>query len=151
MMDNVSASDTMVFEKDGLWWMLTNLNPEGGSDHCSELYLFYSENVMDSQWVSHPNNPIYIDPLIARNGGILFDDDQIFRVCQRQGFDQYGHESGIYRITEINKNSYKEELISNIKPNYFENLVGTHHLHSNGNITVFDFARYEKIPKNLNG
>ena len=77
MMDNVSASDTMVFEKDGLWWMLTNLNPEGGSDHCSELYLFYSENVMDSQWVSHPNNPIYIDPLIARNGGILFDDDQI--------------------------------------------------------------------------
>ena len=29
------------------------------------------------QWVSHPNNPIYIDPLIARNGGILFDDDQI--------------------------------------------------------------------------
>ena len=89
-------------------------------------------------------NPIYIDPSKARNGGILYDGDQIFRVGQRQRPDQYGAETAIFQIDHLDQNYYSESLIGEIKPNFFH-AVGTHHLHSNGAITVFDYAVNEKL------
>ena len=89
-------------------------------------------------------NPIYIDPSKARNGGILFDGKQIFRVAQRQGFNQYGAESAIFQIDKLDKEYYSESLLSEIKPIFF-NAMGTHHLHSNGTITVFDYLVNEKL------
>ena len=43
IMENVRAADTMLFERRGKWWMLTNLDESGAEDHCSELYLFSSD------------------------------------------------------------------------------------------------------------
>jgi hypothetical protein len=144
LMAGISAADTMIFFKDGLWWMLTNINPNNGEDHCSELFVFYATDPLSSEWNPHPMNPIYVDPSKARNGGLLRNGDQIYRVAQKQGFRQYGAESKIFRIDLIDKQNYQETLITEIKP-YFFNAKGTHHLHSNGKITVFDYLVNEKI------
>jgi hypothetical protein len=143
LMSGVSAADSMIFHKDGLWWLFTNIDPLGASDHCSELSIFYSLNPVGNAWTAHPMNPIYIDPSKARNGGILFDGKQIFRVAQRQGFDQYGVESAIYQIDNLDKEYYSESLLNEIKPIFF-NAKGTHHLHSNEAITVFDYLVHER-------
>ena len=39
-MEKISAADTMIFPKDGKWWMFTNIDAVGIGDHCSELFIF---------------------------------------------------------------------------------------------------------------
>lgn len=47
--------------------------------------------------------------------------------------------SAINEVTCLTKNNYEEELVCNIEANLFKNLNGTHHMHSNGRVTVFNF------------
>src|SRR5258708_5038867 len=61
IMENVRAADTMLFERRGKWWMLTNLDESGAEDHCSELYLFSSDSPLGTNWTPHPQNPVRID------------------------------------------------------------------------------------------
>jgi methionyl-tRNA formyltransferase len=140
LMSDVSATDTMIFERDGVWWMFTNIDPADVGDHNSELYIFYSENPLSSSWVAHSKNPIYIDPDKSRNAGLLIDNCDIFRVSQKMGFQQYGKGFSINKVTLLNKNLYEEESECEVEPNFFKNLKGTHHIHSNGNVTVFDYV-----------
>ena len=78
-------------------------------------------------------------------GGILFDKNMIYRVSQYQGFENYGKFSYINKIIDLSAENYKEETLCKIEPNFFDNLYGTHHIHSNGEITVFDYL--EKIKR----
>ncbi len=145
LMTNVSAVDTTIFEKDGIWWLLTNIDSINVGDHCSELSIFYADHPLTDQWTPHPKNPIFVDSLKARNGGILFEEDLIYRVSQRQGFNQYGKGFGINWITDLSKTDYKEEALFAVERNFFKDLIGTHHIHSNGKITVFDYLERVKI------
>jgi hypothetical protein len=138
-MSNVSATDTMLFERDGIWWMLTNIDPADVGDHNSELFIFYSDSPLSDNWIAHSQNPIYIDPEKSRNAGLLYDYGDVFRVSQRMGFQQYGKDFSINKITLLDKNVYQEKLVCTVKPNFFKNLHGTHHMHSNGTVTVFDY------------
>ena len=61
------ASDTMVFQKDDRWWMLTNLRPPGCVDFYSRLYLFYADSPLSTDWTPHPLNPIVVDADGGRN------------------------------------------------------------------------------------
>jgi hypothetical protein len=144
-MDNVSAADSMIFKKGDYWWLMSNINPMGHNDHCSELMIFYARNPLDGDWTPHAENPIYIDPSVARNGGLLFDGERIFRVAQVLGFAQYGAKSKILEIEKISPDEYKENLICTNEPNFFEGLRGTHHLHSNEEVTAFDFVWEQKL------
>jgi hypothetical protein len=145
LMANVSAADTTIFERDGIWWLFTNIDSINAGDHCSELSIFYADDPLTDRWIPHPKNPIFVDSLKARNGGILFEGDQIYRVSQRQGFDQYGAGSGINRITHLSKADYQEEALFAVERNFFKKLIGTHHIHSNGQITVFDYLEKVRV------
>ena len=91
IMKNVSASDSLIFEYKNKWWLLTNLDNSDLNDHCSELNIFYSKNgPITDNWIKHDNNPIFIDSLKARNGGLIFENDKIHRVAQSVGFNIYG-------------------------------------------------------------
>ena len=90
-------------------------------------------------------NPIYIDPSRARNGGVLYDGDQIYRVAQKLGFDRYGFGSTVFRIDRLDETCYAETMMVEIEPNFFDGILGTHHLHSYGNISVFDYLSAETI------
>lgn len=144
LMSDVSAADTTIFEKDGVWWLLTNIDSIGVGDHCSELSLFFADHPLSDQWTPHPKNPIFVDSLRARNGGILYERDSIYRVSQLQAFDRYGAASCINRITRLSKTEYREEPLFPVEANFFEDLIGTHHIHSNGKVTVFDFLKKSK-------
>jgi hypothetical protein len=145
LMADVSAADTMIFERDGVWWMFTNIDTANVYDQCSELWIFFADSPLADNWTPHPKNPIFVDSLKARNGGIIFDDGAIYRVSQRQGFDRYGKASSINRIRNLSKTDYREETLFTTEPNFFEKLVGTHHIHTNRKITVFDFAQIANI------
>jgi hypothetical protein len=141
LIKNISATDTLIFYKNDIWWMLTN-SDQNEIDYTSELSIFYSKDgPLTDNWISHKLNPIYVNPLKARNGGLIYDDGNIFRVNQKIGFNQYGKTFAINKILNIDENSYKEEVFSNVKPNFFSNIHGTHHMNNNEDYTVFDFFK----------
>jgi hypothetical protein len=136
--DNISAVDSMFFEHNGLWWMLTNIDYSGASDNCSELYLYYAESPIEGEWKPHPMNPLVIDSEFARNAGIVIEGDRLFRIAQRQGFRQYGKSFSIREIITLNPEHYEERHVGQIHPEYKNKLIGTHHLSTTGLITAID-------------
>ena len=147
LMNNVEACDTLMFEKDGLWWLLTNIDPLSLGETYSELFLFYSHDPFSDSWKPHPANPLCVDPDKARNGGILFDGKgEVYRVGQKHGFDMYGHAAQIYKITILNKRQYKEELYANIEPKFFHGIKGTHHFNAGAGVTVYDYVTLVTSP-----
>ena len=142
---DVDAVDTTIFEKDGLWWLFTNIDPVKSGNHDSELFIFYADNPLSDKWTAHPKNPVICNPLTGRMGGILFDNTFIYRVSQKQSFNKYGYGSNINKIVTLSATDYAEELEFTIKPNFFNYLDGTHHIHGNSNVTVFDFVKKSKL------
>ena len=144
IMENIRAADSMLFEREGRWWMLTNIDPSRIGDNSSELYLFYADSPLSTEWTAHPLNPLVINSTKARNGGIVFEDNKIYRVAQMQAFDKYGAGISVFNIDKITANEYKENLFKTIEPNYLPDLLGTHHLSSTNNYMALDFYNLEK-------
>jgi hypothetical protein len=142
LMDGVSAADTVLFEHGGKWWLLTSIDKSGTDDHCSELYVFYAASPLEKNWVPHLNNPVRIDSDGGRNAGLILEDGRIFRLAQRQGYDQYGEGMLAYEITALTESIYREKLVSEMKPHFKKGLLGIHHLSTTGSITVFDYKTH---------
>ncbi len=147
LMKEVSAVDTLIFEKNDKWWMLTNIDYTNTGDYGQSLSIFYADSPLSSDWTPHPENPIYIDAILARNAGLLTEGDKIFRVAQAQGFDVYGKKTSILEITNINEVNFTESYVTEINPVFKKNILGTHHFYSNGHITVFDYLDHAFIRK----
>lgn len=146
IMRGVNAFDTMVFEHSGRWWLLTTIAPIGSREQMTQLYLFSASEPLSQDWQPHPKNPVCISLDFKRNGGLLRDvDGTIFRVRQKQGFNRYGSMISIARITRLDMECYEETTYCEVEPKFFPDLVGTHHMHSAGGITVFDFVKEETI------
>lgn len=140
LMSDVSAADTNIFYKDKKWWMLTNLCTASVGDHGSEMHVFSSDKLMSDNWKAHPKNPVIFDPLNGRNGGLIVQGDDVYRVFQTQGFDLYGAGSGVTKITTLNQTEYVEELQFEVTPNFFPNLKGTHSFNFSEGLVTLDFA-----------
>ena len=145
MMEDLSAADTMLFEKNGKWWIFTNTDSARHSDYCLELSIFHSDSLFSDRWVPHARNPILVDAARARNAGLVRDGDSLFRISQGQGFDLYGKTALINEITELTESNYTETIISANTAGFSAGVIGTHHMHSDGNITVFDFVTNSRI------
>jgi hypothetical protein len=139
LMSGISAADTMIFEHGGMWWLFSNIDPIDQRDHSSELFIFYSDNPLTDNWTPHSQNPIFVDSTRARNAGILFDDQAIYRISQIPGFNFYGKGFAVNKILRLTTTDYLEERIFSVEPNFFSDIGGTHHLHSNGTVCVFDY------------
>ena len=147
IMSNVRAADTMLFERDGFWWMLTNIDPSGIGDYCSELFVFRSRSPLSTDWEPHDGNPVIVDSARARNAGLIRDGEKIYRVSQKQGFDQYGKGSQVNEILTLTTNAYEEVCVAAIEPNFQDGIIGTHHLHCTKTTTVFDSLKLSNIAK----
>jgi hypothetical protein len=145
LMTDVSATDTMLIKRAGKWFMLTNLNQFGSADHLSQMHVLWANSLKAGEWHRTSPLPAVNSALDGRNGGLLQGKDGAFyRVRQRQDFNRYGAGLSIARITALDENHYAEELVREVKPDFLPGLVGTHHMHGNGDFTVFDFATIER-------
>jgi len=143
LMRGVNAADTILFKHGGKWWLLTNIDSSESGDHCSELHVFCADDLDSSNWMPHPMNPVIFDSRRARNGGLLFDHEGIYRVFQVQGFGVYGESMGIARIVELTDARYEEQVLCSIPPSFFPHLEGTHTYSSAGGLLAIDFLKNE--------
>lgn len=145
LMRDVAAVDTMVFEHAGRWWMLTNLDSTNSGNYSAELHLFFADHPLSDNWTPHPMNPVRFDAACGRNGGLLRESGKLFRVAQRQGFQYYGAGATIFEIVTLSETEYEEREVAALSPRFHREARGLHHMHSNGAITVFDFAVHERM------
>lgn len=146
IMSDVKAVDSMFFEHEKKWWMLTNMSTKGNEDDASQLLAYYSDNPLSDEWIPHEQNPLIFDSNIARNGGILDLGSPLpVRGRQKQGFNAYGVALTLAKITDLTPSSYSEEEIGQVSPNFFPHISRCHHMHSNGKYTVYDFLRTETL------
>ena len=139
LIDDIDAADTMIFQKNNKWWMMTNEDPLKLNNHNYQMNIYYSDNLLNGEWISHKNNPIIMDANSARNAGLLLDEDNVFRVSQAFGFyKKYGENFSINKIELIDVNSYSEKTFSSHTKFFGKNILGSHHLHSNNIFSVFD-------------
>lgn len=138
------CADTIVFEHGSRWWMLTSIKGAGPAENSAELHAFHADDPL-GEWHAHSKNPVVMDASKGRNGGLLADEgDRTYRVAQRAGFRTYGDGFAIFRIDELTPDSYRETLVREVRPDFFPNLSGTHHIHSRGGLTVYDFSKDER-------
>ncbi|WP_418605212.1 hypothetical protein [Georgenia sp. SUBG003] len=140
-MSGVDAVDTMIFPFGGRWWLLTSIAPPGTGDYSAELFAFHADSPLSEAWEPHAGNPLVLDPTRARNGGILLEDGEVYRVSQRHGFGTYGAGVAVNRIVELTPTSFVEEPVTGISPNDALRVQRTHQLHTDGEYTVFDYVR----------
>ncbi|HEY7006285.1 MAG TPA: hypothetical protein VH392_07335 [Sphingomicrobium sp.] len=144
LMSDVPAVDTVIFEHDSLWWMLTTIQGAGPGLNHAELCAFYASDPL-GDWTPHKQNPVVMNALKGRNGGFVRDSDGTpCRVAQVPGFTFYGAASEVYRIEELTPETYRERLVRRVQPDFFPNLDGTHHISSADGLTVYDFMRVER-------
>lgn len=140
----VAAADTMIFPYAGQWWLFTNLSETEPHVFSTELHIFVAPNPLSGQWVPHRGNPVLTTSDCARNGGLLSDGEQMFRVGQKQGFGSYGASAQVMRIVKLNELEYLEEPLCRLTPTFRSGLCGTHHVHSNGLYSVWDYKLWER-------
>ncbi|MEC8753819.1 MAG: hypothetical protein VXX25_04490 [Verrucomicrobiota bacterium] len=140
IISNIKAVDTMIFEKDNLWWL--KYNPAiGHKKHCTSVLMsLYANSPLSSDWKTHRLNPIVFDNSVGRNGGILQSNkNDLIRVRQNQDFNFYGRSISLAKINILSDSSFEEKEIKKILPDFFKNIEGCHHFHSNNHYTVYDF------------
>lgn len=141
LMADVVAADSMIVQRNGLWWMFTNISdPPELRDFSAQLCIFYSDNPLSAAWHPHGRNPVVLDASRGRNAGLLIDNGSLYRVSQRQGFDTYGEGFSINEIRVLDTERYIEKAVCSVNPNFFSNMERTHHMDSNNSVTVFDFG-----------
>lgn len=136
---NIYATDTTLIKNKNNWYIFTNINNSNFGDLNSELHIFFSNNPITKQWKAFTNNPIILDPDLARNGGFIKYGKTINRVYQKHNFNDYGNCIGIDFIYKRKPNfiSMKKR---NIKLKYLNQLSKTHHLNFNGQWSVYDYT-----------
>ncbi len=150
LMSDINAADTMLIKKENVWFMLTNICSAKISDHQSELHIFYANDLKSSHWKPIlSGNPVIFDSSKARNGGLFYFNDKIFRVNQVHGQAHYGRSFDINEIIHLSKNEYSERSFLSVNPDFKQKIIATHHFSANKRIAAVDFVRRQRQSKAL--
>lgn len=138
LINNVVAVDSTIFRYNDKFWLFTNIRENSGASKHDELFLFYSDNLLNGKWIPHPQNPIISDVKCARPGGNIFIfKDRIFRPAQNCA-KHYGHGMQIREIVKLSESAYEERQIQSIYPDWEKGIISTHTLNFTGRLTVID-------------
>jgi len=146
LMNDISAADISVFNKDGIWFMFLNVCSSGIGEHNSELHIFTSEKLRSSKWtpISEPW-PVISDAQKSRNGGMFEFQNKLYRISQKHTKNHYGNGFCFNEVKELEMNNYVEKSLYCVEPNLQKNEISCHHFHRNEDFCVTDFAKRQSL------
>ncbi len=141
LFNNVKLLDAIWIYHSGFYWLFANRIESFEYDNNERLYLYYSDNLLSDNWISHPQNPIVVDASRARNAGNIFTKGgSLFRPSQNC-FESYGSRVNINLIKKLNVYEYEEECVEIMSlPNGY---VGMHTYNFMGEYGVIDLLQNE--------
>jgi hypothetical protein len=115
LISDIDAVDTTITIKDDIVYLFTNVKKDGNI-HNENLSLFYSDDLLNSEFVEYLANPLNTDTRYARMAGtILEENDKLYRIAQDCSIN-YGSCMYKFEITELSKSNYSEKLVKTIYP-----------------------------------
>ena len=141
LMNNILAVDTTIYAENGKYWLFTNIAEFKGQSTLDELFLFYSDELLTDNWISHPNNPIVSDVKSARSAGNLFyHNNRLYRPSQNCS-KRYGYGLQFNHVLELNEKNYREEIVQSIIPQEDNNILATHTFSQLNKLSLVDIQR----------
>lgn len=67
------------------------------------------------------------------------EEDRVYRVAQRHGFDFYGAGLSVNRLVRLDEQGLHETCERTFGAGDLRGIAGIHHMHSVGVFTVFDY------------
>ena len=149
LINDIIFIDPTLFFKDSIWWLFGTTQTHPFTSTNDQLMLYYSKDLLSSDWNSHPQNPVATDIFNCRPAGkILEKDGKYYRPAQNNASKQYGYAISINEIKTLNEHTYKEEKILEINPSEKNGVLAVHTLNFLDEITVIDgILRKIKIKK----
>lgn len=138
LMENTMAYDATIFYFCDKWWLFTNLIENNGASSWDELFLFYSDSLLNGTWLPHPKNPVISDVRKARPAGKIFQQDgNLYRPSQNCS-KRYGHGLKINKIEKLSETEYHEVEVNSIRPNWDKSILGVHSFCREKDLTLLD-------------
>lgn len=138
LMDNIKGVDATLLFHNEKWWMFVNVVENLGASAHDELFLYYSTELLTTDWKAHAQNPIVSDCKSARSAGKIFiEDGRLYRPSQNCS-GRYGHGFNLSEILTLTETNYAEEIVSRVKPNWDKDIVGTHTFSRDKSLHVID-------------
>ncbi len=139
LMRDVKAVDTTLLHHAGKWWLFTAMAENEAAAPNVELFLFSSEQLLDGQWVPHPQNPIVSDVKRARPAGAIFmQDGKLFRPSQDCSQGYYGYGFDLNEIVLLSDSEYCEQPRLAVRPDWDQRVHATHTYANLGKLTAID-------------
>ncbi|MBL8790323.1 MAG: hypothetical protein JNM45_07480 [Rhizobiales bacterium] len=137
----IDAVDSMVVQRDGLWWLLTSVHDGQGNRH---LEIHFTDDLLTGKFLPHPRNGAkpYTTARhgTGRNAGFLTaaEDGTLFRIMQHST-DHYGQGACAMEITLLDRQAFQEVPVDCIPglPLSVTSL-NTHHLSRCGDLVAYD-------------
>ena len=126
LMSDIDAVDSTILFHNNKWWLFTGIKENDGASNSDELFLFYSQDPTNDQWIPHPQNPIISDVRRARSAGKIFSyQNKLYRPSQNGSY-HYGYGININRIKKITEFEYEEEVENEILPKWDKQITRIH-------------------------
>lgn len=130
ILTGVWASDTVIFELNGIWWLFTTIRDS------HNFTIMYSFDLLSKQWLHHNFNNT--DKLHGRMAGAVFrHNGKLIRPVQCC-IPKYGYCVIFYEITTLSRTNYVEKEVGRFFPNWEDGIIGTHTFSVSENLIVFD-------------
>lgn len=136
---DIPLADPVLFKHHEKWYLFGS---PAGLHSNNKLLLFTSQSLF-GPYVSHPQNPIVVDPRGSRMAGqILTIHNVLYRFAQVSHV-RYGKCISVFAITELSETSFAEEWIREVDPVCKSNYrLGLHTISVNCKKIVFDGKKY---------
>ena len=69
IINNVNAVDSVLLQKDKLWYLFTNVYSSENYSHNDNLSIFISNDLLNDEFKQQHINPVVKKPIYARMGG----------------------------------------------------------------------------------
>jgi len=135
----IIADANYFIDKAGEKWLFLNKGSNGEVN--SELYIYKIDSLLLSSIIPHEQNPVKIDCRSSRNAGPVFEyNGKLYRPSQLNIKGRYGYGLNINLIKKLTIEEYEEDQFVSIKPDFFDNLSGIHHVHQLKDKFIVDVA-----------
>jgi hypothetical protein len=138
LLPEVEATDPVVFEYGGYWWLACTDHAAGRQSH---LLLWYASEPF-GRWYPHVLNPVRIDPRYSRGAGAPFiHNGSLIRPAQDCS-KSYGSRVVFNRIVSLTPERYEEVVVGDLIPDLCGDYpAGLHTISMDGELIVVDGLR----------
>ena len=144
LVDNVSAADVTLHERDGRLWIFATLS-DGRRSTWDTLGIF-SAPALEGPWEAHPANPVLIDAGSARPAGRMFEYGGVLMRPAQDCRDGYGVGLSLCRIDRLDQTGFAQSVVRRFDPPRRWGLNGLHTLNRDGDIEVVDAKGRRRRP-----